>query len=170
MRAVRFHEFGHADVLRVEQVPDPEPGPGEVTIRIRAAALNHLDVDVREGTSRFPVAFPHTLGVELAGELERVGDGVEGWSPGDRVNPFIMAPCGRCRYCRTGRESLCLAAGFISFSTGGGYAEKVAVSSASSCGSRTGSRTWTRRRSRSHLRLRGTCCSRAAACRRGRPC
>lgn len=128
MRAVRFHEFGHADVLRVEQVPDPEPGPGEVTIRIRAAALNHLDVDVREGTSRFPVAFPHTLGVELAGELERVGDGVEGWSPGDRVNPFIMAPCGRCRYCRTGRESLCLAAGFISFSTGGGYAEKVAVS------------------------------------------
>jgi NADPH:quinone reductase-like Zn-dependent oxidoreductase len=114
--------------LRVEEVDDPAPDPGEVTIRIRAAALNHLDVDVREGTSRFPVTFPHVLGVELAGEIEQVGDGVEGWSPGDRVNPYIMAPCGQCRFCRTGRESLCLAAGFISFSTGGGYAEKVAVS------------------------------------------
>jgi NADPH:quinone reductase-like Zn-dependent oxidoreductase len=113
--------------LRIEEVDDPAPGPGEVTIRIRAAALNHLDVDVREGSSRFPVAFPHVLGVELAGEIEQVGDGVEGWSPGDRVNPYIMAPCGQCRFCRTGRESLCLAAGFISFSTGGGYAEKVAV-------------------------------------------
>jgi NADPH:quinone reductase-like Zn-dependent oxidoreductase len=125
---VRFHEFGHADVLRVEELDDPVPGPGEVTIRIRAAALNHLDVDVREGISRFPVEFPHTLGVELAGEIEQVGEGVEEWSAGDRVNPYIMAPCGRCRFCRTGRESLCLAAGFISFSTGGGYAEKVAVS------------------------------------------
>jgi NADPH:quinone reductase-like Zn-dependent oxidoreductase len=127
VRAVRFHEFGHADVLRVEEIDDPTPGPGEVTIRIRAAALNHLDVDVREGISRFPVAFPHTLGVELAGEIEQVGDGVDGWSPGDRVNPYIMATCGQCRFCRTGRESLCLAPGFISFSTGGGYAEKVAV-------------------------------------------
>lgn len=128
MKAVRFHEFGHADVLRVEEIADPTAGPGEVTIRIRAAALNHLDVDVREGTSRFPVSVPHTLGVELAGEIEEVGEGVADWSPGDRVNPYIMAPCGRCRFCRTGRESLCLAAGFISFSTGGAYAERVAVS------------------------------------------
>lgn len=127
MRAVRFHEFGHADVLRVEEIEDPVPGPGEVTVSIRAAALNHLDVDVREGISRFPVAFPHTLGVELAGEIEQVGEGVEGWSPGDRVNPYIMDPCGRCRFCRTGRESICLTPGFISFSTGGAYAEKVAV-------------------------------------------
>lgn len=129
MRAVRFHEFGHSDVLRFEEVDDPAPGPGEVTIRIRAAALNHLDIDVREGTSRFPVALPHTLGVELAGEIEHVGEGVEDWSPGDRVNPYIMDPCGSCRFCRTGRESLCLSPGFISFSMGGAYAERVAVSS-----------------------------------------
>jgi NADPH:quinone reductase-like Zn-dependent oxidoreductase len=124
---MRFHEFGHSDVLRLEEVDDPRPGPGEVTVRIRASALNHLDVDVREGVSRFPVNLPHTLGVELAGDVEEVGEGVEGWQPGDRVNPFIMATCGECRYCATGRESLCLAAGFISFTTGGGYAEKVAV-------------------------------------------
>jgi NADPH:quinone reductase-like Zn-dependent oxidoreductase len=128
VKAVRFHEFGHSDVLRLEEIDEPTPGPGEVTIRIRASALNHLDVDVREGISRFPVNLPHTLGIEIAGDIEEVGAGVEGWQPGDRVNPYIMATCGECRFCRTGRESLCVAAGFISFSMGGGYAEKVAVS------------------------------------------
>ncbi len=127
MKAVRFHEFGGVDVLRVEEVDDPSPGPGEVLVGIRASALNHLDVDVRDGTSRFPVSFPHTLGVELAGEIEALGEGVEGWSPGDRVNPYIMETCGECRYCATGRENLCLAPGFISFTTGGGYAERVVV-------------------------------------------
>lgn len=128
MKAVRFHEFGHSDVLRVEEVADPKPGPGEVSIRIRASALNHLDVDVREGTSRFPINLPHTLGIEVAGDIEEIGPDVEGWQPGDRVNPYIMATCGVCRYCKTGRESLCLTPGFISFTTGGGYAEKLTCS------------------------------------------
>jgi len=128
VKAARFHEFGGSDVLRVEEIDDPRPGPGEVSVRIRASALNHLDVDVREGISRFPVNLPHTLGIEVAGEIEEIGPGVEEWQPGDRVNPYIMATCGECAYCRTGRESLCLAPGFISFSTGGGYAEKLACS------------------------------------------
>jgi NADPH:quinone reductase-like Zn-dependent oxidoreductase len=127
VKAVRFHEFGHAEVLKLEEIDDPEPAPDQVTIRIRAAALNHLDVDVREGVSRFPIALPHTLGIEVAGEIEEIGDSVDGWQVGDRVNPFIMATCGGCRFCRTGRESLCLTPGFISIATGGGYAEKVAV-------------------------------------------
>jgi len=127
VKAVRFHEFGGSGVLRLEDVDDPVAGAGEVVVRVRAAALNHLDVDVREGISRFPVAFPHTLGIELAGDVESVGDGVDGWKPGDRVNPYILATCGTCRYCTTGRQSLCLTPGFISFSTGGGYAEKVVV-------------------------------------------
>jgi NADPH:quinone reductase-like Zn-dependent oxidoreductase len=125
VKAVRFHEFGHSDVLRLEEIEDPKPGPGQVSIRIRASALNHLDVDVREGVSRFPVTLPHTLGVEVAGEIEEVGAGVEDWQVGDRVNPYIMETCGECRFCRTGRESLCLSPGFISFVTGGGYAEKL---------------------------------------------
>jgi NADPH:quinone reductase-like Zn-dependent oxidoreductase len=125
VKAVRFHEFGHSDVLKLEEIDDPKPGPGQVSVRIRASALNHLDVDIREGISRFPVAFPHTLGIEIAGDIEEVGPGVEGWKPGDRVNPYIMDTCGECRYCKTGRESLCLTPGFISFSTGGGYAEKL---------------------------------------------
>jgi NADPH:quinone reductase-like Zn-dependent oxidoreductase len=128
VKAVVFHEFGGLDVLRVEDVPDPEPMPGEVVIDISASALNHLDVDIREGVSRFPVEPPFILGVEPAGRIAEVGDGVEGWQTGDRVVPYLMDTCGGCRYCKTGRESLCFSPGFISFSTGGAYAEKLACS------------------------------------------
>lgn len=123
MRAVRFHEFGGPQVLKLEEVETPRPRSGEVTIRIGACALNHLDVDVREGVSRFPIPLPHTLGIEVVGTIEDVGQGVEGWKRGDRVMPYLMGTCGSCRFCRSGRESLCLAPGFISMSTSGGYAE-----------------------------------------------
>src|SRR5262249_17159117 len=126
VKAVVFHEFGGLDVLRLEELADPEPGPGEVTIDITASALNHLDVDVREGVSRFPVEPPFVLGVEVVGRISALGEGVEGWQVGDRVMPYLMDTCGACRFCRTGRESLCLAPGFISFSTSGGYAERLA--------------------------------------------
>lgn len=126
MKAVVFHEFGGVDVLVVEEVDDPRPGPGQVVVDITASALNHLDVDVREGISRFPVEPPFILGVEVAGRVAELGEGVEGWQLGDRVIAFLLDTCGTCRYCATGRESLCLTPGFISFSTGGGYAEKLA--------------------------------------------
>ena len=58
MKAVVFHEFGKSDVLRVEELPDPTPGVNEVVVDVTATALNHLDVDVREGVSRFPIALP----------------------------------------------------------------------------------------------------------------
>jgi NADPH:quinone reductase-like Zn-dependent oxidoreductase len=125
VKAVVFHEFGGLDTIQLEEVPDPKPGPGEVLIDIAATALNHLDIDVREGVSRFPVEPPFILGVEVVGRISEVGEDVEGWQVGDRVMPYLMNTCGRCRYCRTGRESLCLEAGFISFSTSGGYAEQL---------------------------------------------
>jgi NADPH:quinone reductase-like Zn-dependent oxidoreductase len=128
VKAVLFHEFGGLDVLQVEEVDDPQPGPGEVLIDVTASALNHLDVDIREGVSRFDVQPPFILGVELVGRIAATGDGVAGWEVGDRVMPYLMDTCGECRYCRTGRESLCLTPGFISFSTSGGYAEKLACS------------------------------------------
>jgi NADPH:quinone reductase-like Zn-dependent oxidoreductase len=128
VKAVVFHEFGGLDVLSLEDVPDPRPGPGEVLIDVAACALNHLDVDVREGVSRFPVEPPFVLGIEVVGRIAELGEGVEGWRVGERVMPFLMATCGDCRYCRTGRESLCLTPGFISFSTSGGYAERLACS------------------------------------------
>jgi NADPH:quinone reductase-like Zn-dependent oxidoreductase len=128
VKAVVFHEFGGLDVLSLEDVPDPRPGPGEVLIDVAACALNHLDVDVREGVSRFPVEPPFILGIEVVGTITEVGEGVDDWRPGERVIPFLMATCGECRYCRTGRESLCIAPGFISFSTSGGYAEQLTCS------------------------------------------
>jgi NADPH:quinone reductase-like Zn-dependent oxidoreductase len=67
MRAVRFHEYGEIGVLREEEVPTPEPGPGEALVRVRACAVNHVDVDMRNGSSRLPLTLPHTLGFEIAG-------------------------------------------------------------------------------------------------------
>jgi NADPH:quinone reductase-like Zn-dependent oxidoreductase len=126
VKAVLFHEFGGLDVLRIEEVDDPQPGVGEVLIDIAASALNHLDVDIREGVSRFDVEPPFILGVEVVGRIAAIGEGVDGWQVGDRVMPYLMDTCGECRYCRTGRESLCLTPGFISFTTSGGYAERLA--------------------------------------------
>ena len=127
MKAVVFHEFGGLDVLRLEEVDDPKAGPGEVVLDVAASALNHLDVDVREGVSRFPIELPHILGVEVVGRVAEVGEGVNGWQEGDRAMVSLMDVCKDCRYCRTGRESLCLGPGFVGFSTSGGYAEKIAV-------------------------------------------
>ncbi len=109
MKAVRFHEFGHADVLRVEEVDDPVPGPGEVVVGVRGCGLNHLDVDLREGVSRFPVPLPATLGLEVVGVVEAVGDGVSGFGPGDRVAPYLLGGGDR----------------FLGVTAPGGYAEKV---------------------------------------------
>jgi NADPH:quinone reductase-like Zn-dependent oxidoreductase len=128
VKAVVFHEFGSSEVLRLEELNDPTPGRGEVAIDIAACALNHLDVDVREGTSRFPVDPPHVLGLEVVGQIAELGEGVEEWQVGDRVMPYLMDTCGRCRFCTTGRESLCLDAGFISFANSGGYAERLVCS------------------------------------------
>jgi NADPH:quinone reductase-like Zn-dependent oxidoreductase len=85
-----MHEFGGPEVLQVEEVGDPEPGPGHVRIKIDRAALNHVDVDIREGTSRFDVAFPHILGLEIVGRVDRVGPGADGFSEGDRVMPYLL--------------------------------------------------------------------------------
>ena len=124
MRAARFHEFGGSDNLVVEDVPVPSPGPDQVVVKIGASALNHLDVDIREGISRFPFELPHTPGIELVGEIHEKGSAVgEEWQVGDRVMPYLLATCGVCRYCRTGRESLCVTPVFA----GGGYAEYTAV-------------------------------------------
>lgn len=126
MHAVVFHEFGHSDVLQLEELPDPEPGPGEVLVDVTASALNHLDVDIREGTSRFPIAFPHVPGIEPVGRIAALGDGVEGWQVGDRVAVYLIATCGACRYCTTGRESLCTAPDwFVGMGSPGAYAERL---------------------------------------------
>ena len=90
MKAVRMHEFGGRDVLAVEDVADPEPGPGHVRIKVDVCALNHVDVDIREGTSRFEIAFPHILGLEVVGRVDARGEGADGLASGDRVMPYLL--------------------------------------------------------------------------------
>lgn len=84
MRAVRFHQRGGPEVLRVEEVPEPEPGPGEVRVRIRAAALNRLDVWVRRGLP-IQMEMPHVGGADFAGVVDAVGPGVAALEPGQDV-------------------------------------------------------------------------------------
>ncbi|WP_259313146.1 quinone oxidoreductase family protein [Capillimicrobium parvum] len=90
MKAVRMHEFGGPDVLRIEEVDDPRPGPGHVRIRVDTCALNHVDVDVREGVSRFDIALPHIPGLEVVGRVDQVGEGVTEFAEGDRVMPYLL--------------------------------------------------------------------------------
>jgi len=89
VKAVRIHEDGGPEVLRIDQVPDPEPGPGEVLVRLRAASLNHLDVWVRRGLPSVPK--PRILGADGAGVVEALGEGVDGLTSGERVvlNPGL---------------------------------------------------------------------------------
>jgi NADPH:quinone reductase-like Zn-dependent oxidoreductase len=89
VKAVRIHEDGGPEVLRYENVPDPEPGPGEVLVELRAAGLNHLDIWVRKGLPSVPK--PRILGADGAGIVAALGGGVDGFSVGDRIvlNPGI---------------------------------------------------------------------------------
>jgi len=95
VRAVRIHEDGGPEVLVLEEAPDPQPGPGEVLVRLRASALNHLDVWIRKGLPSVPK--PRILGADGAGVVEALGPGVTELSPGDRVvlNPGIEVGGGR---------------------------------------------------------------------------
>ena len=95
MRAVRIHEDGGPEVLVLEEAPDPVPGEGEVLVRLRASALNHLDVWIRKGMPSVPK--PRILGADGAGIVEALGNGVTGFEPGEPVviNPGIEVGDGR---------------------------------------------------------------------------
>jgi NADPH2:quinone reductase len=92
MRAVRIHRFGDESVLRYEEVPDPEPGAGEVRLSVRAVSMNRGDLARRAGTYPGEVTFPFTLGWEVAGVVDAVGEGVERARLGERV--LAIAPQG----------------------------------------------------------------------------
>lgn len=95
MRAAIFTQHGGADVIHtVDDLPIPSPAPGEVRLRMRAAALNRLDLWVRDGWKGLNLHMPHVTGSDGAGEVEAVGLGVVGFAPGDRVaiDPTVISP------------------------------------------------------------------------------
>jgi NADPH:quinone reductase-like Zn-dependent oxidoreductase len=89
-RAVRFDEYGEIDVLRVAEVDPPSPGPGELVVAVKAAGINPGEAKIRQGalSERWPATFPSGQGSDLAGVVEQVGEGVDGFSAGDEVIGF----------------------------------------------------------------------------------
>ncbi len=122
MRAVVIFEHGGPEVLTyVEDYREPGVGPKDVLVEVRATALNHLDVWVRKGLPG--VELPRILGSDIAGVVREVGSAVEDVKPGDEV---IVSPgygCGRCRYCLSGKESMCRLYTMPGYHVDGGYAE-----------------------------------------------
>lgn len=85
MKAVRFHEAGGPEVLRYEDAPEPEPGANDLLVKVEAASINRADLLLRQGKYPTSQPFPRIPGFEVAGTVERVGEMVKGWKPGDRV-------------------------------------------------------------------------------------
>jgi NADPH:quinone reductase-like Zn-dependent oxidoreductase len=127
MNAVVFHAHGGTDQLRYEAVPDLTAGSEDVVIRVKACALNHLDVWVRQGIPAYKLALPHISGSDVAGIVEAVGDQVTGIMPGARVFISPGLSCWRCDDCLAGRDNFCSSYGLVGAKTAGGYAEYMKV-------------------------------------------
>lgn len=129
MKAIALHEHGGSEKLSYEEVADPVPAANEVLIRVIATALNHVDIDVRNGTSGIEAiqALPHIPGVDAVGVVQSVGSAVTMWRSGDRVAPHFILSCSKCENCRAGRENICIDSKILGLTHWGGYAELVCV-------------------------------------------
>jgi len=123
MKAVYFEEHGDSNTLQYGDRPDPEINDSEVLVRVKACALNHLDIWTRQGMPGVPIPLPHILGCDSAGIVEQVGSSVTHVKPGDSV---VVAPgvsCRKCDYCQSGWDSMCSEYKILGFLLDGGYAE-----------------------------------------------
>jgi NADPH:quinone reductase-like Zn-dependent oxidoreductase len=127
VKAVFFERFGGPDVLTFGDRPAPSPKPGEVLVRVRACAVNHLDLWVRGGLPGLEPEMPHVLGNDIVGEIAELGAGVTHVTAGQKtlVNPTLS--CGHCEACATGDDHLCRSYDVIGRKRNGGYAEAVCV-------------------------------------------
>jgi NADPH:quinone reductase-like Zn-dependent oxidoreductase len=127
MKAVLFYQHGGPQVLEVADFPVPEPGAGQALVRLRVAALNRLDLWVRQGWPGIKLAYPHIPGADGAGEVAALGLGVQGWSVGDRVVINANLGCGVCEYCQAGQDNRCVRWELLGETVRGTYAEYVLV-------------------------------------------
>jgi NADPH:quinone reductase-like Zn-dependent oxidoreductase len=127
MKAVVFKEHGGPEKLSYEDLPTPTIGAGEVLIRVKACALNHLDIWIRQGNPAYPIPLPHVSGSDIAGVVEQVGAQVEGVTVGARVVVSPGLSCWKCENCLAGRDNFCSTFGIVGAKTHGGYAEYVKV-------------------------------------------
>ena len=127
MKAVIFRRHGGPEVLEHTDVPEPPLEPEKVLVRVKACAINHLDLWIRQGIPAYRIALPHISGCDVAGVVERVGEGVTQVQVGDAV---VLAPglsCGSCEWCRRGDDNLCASYGIRGAAIDGGYAEFAAA-------------------------------------------
>src|SRR3989338_5590001 len=99
--------------LESATLPDPVANSGEILLRVRACALNHLDIWIRNGLPGSKVKTPHVLGSDVAGEVSALGPGVGSFKIGARVAVHPGRACGTCASCRDGRDSDCPGYGII---------------------------------------------------------
>lgn len=127
MKGFRVARHGGPEALEWGEWPDPVAGPGEVTVRVRACALNHLDLWLRNGVPghRFPL--PLVPGSEVAGDIAAIGAGVTDLSPGMPCFVASGVSCGVCARCLAGLDHLCAHYGLLGEHRNGGYAELVTV-------------------------------------------
>ena len=127
MRAVYINGHGDENVLQYGELPDPACGPGEVLVRIKACALNHLDLWIRRGLPALKLTMPHILGCDISGVVAEVGAGVKHVRAGDEI---IVSPgysCGHCQACLLGYDNNCREYGIFGEHRSGGYAEYISV-------------------------------------------
>ena len=125
MKAVYITEHGGTKVLTYGDLPEPAISPNDVKIRVRACALNRLDVYTRAGVRGTRIRFdgPHVLGGDVAGDVAEIGSEVTRVKPGDRVVVNPRMTCGQCRFCISGESALCVRPGMLGSTINGGYAE-----------------------------------------------
>ncbi|MGE5083865.1 MAG: zinc-binding dehydrogenase [Acidobacteriota bacterium] len=125
MKAVRIHQFGGPEVLKYEDVPDPQPRKDQVLVRVKACSLNHLDLWVRKGLPG--VKLPHIPGSDVAGEIVEIGEYVSGFTTGQRVLVAPMHFCGYCANCLAGKQNQCREFTVLGNAVDGGDCELIAV-------------------------------------------
>ena len=125
MKAVRFHEHGGPEVLKYEDAPEPKIQANEVLVRIKACALNHLDLWLRMGVRDWKLSMPHIVGSDISGEVAEVGSLVGRVKVGERVLLCPGISCGQCEACFKGLESACRSYTMFGVMVDGGYAEYV---------------------------------------------
>jgi NADPH:quinone reductase-like Zn-dependent oxidoreductase len=127
MKAVLFRRHGGPEVLEHAEVPTPEPGPGEVLVRLRAAALNRMDVTVRKGWPGLKLELPHINGADGAGDVAALGPGATQFEIGDHVVIDASLGCGKCDFCLSGQDNLCRTWHLLGESIPGTYAEYASL-------------------------------------------
>jgi len=127
MKAVRFHRHGGPEVLQYEEAPDPAPNADEALVRVKACALNHLDIWVRDGLPNVEITMPHISGSDMAGVVEWVPLEEKELRKGDEVIVNPGMGCERCDRCLSGKDNQCRYFTIIGYGIDGGYAELVKV-------------------------------------------